>query len=91
MCGIYFICPDIYFTPAAHNHKFIGDTDDKVTTFGVGNLVLLAAACPTTNPFLATVCFAVQVEVTSLGNVDTHIASVIKFGSFCLGTLPTQI
>lgn len=85
LCDTYFIHPDIYFTLAVHNHTFIGDTDDTVTTLAVGNLALLTA-----DPFLATVRLAVQVEVSSLGDVGTQIVSVIKFGSLCLGTLSPQ-
>lgn len=61
-----------------------------MTTFSVGNLVLLTAARPATVPFLATMCFTVQAEVTSLGSVCTQTVSIIKFGSFGLGTLPGQ-
>lgn len=90
LCKVYFIYPDIYFTPVAHNHKFIGGADDTEATLGMGNLVLLTAARPTTDPFLATACFVVEVEVSSLGNVGTQILSIIKFGSLYLGTLSPQ-
>lgn len=73
-----------------HNHMFICDTDRTVTTLAVGNLILISAACPTAHPFLATGCFVVQVEVSSLGNVGTQIVSVIRFGSLCWGTLSPQ-
>lgn len=76
---MYFIYPDIYFTLAAHNHEFTADTDDTETTLVGG---------PT--PFIATVCFMVQVEVSSLGNVGTQVVSVIKFGSLCSDTLLPQ-